>query len=142
MARVCIVGKEEVKGNYRRVKEDIVISTIRNIKRFFKIAAENELVVCDSHFEEAVKKRKEFESSLIKIVALVAVITVIAIILAILNNSLNLIPSTISLVILLFIFLIFVSLFKYFPAIEERAEEVLTKERKVSTKGKKTVKRR
>ncbi|MEM4589799.1 MAG: hypothetical protein QXK21_00835 [Candidatus Micrarchaeia archaeon] len=145
MAKVCIIGKEEVKGgNYNKVKEDVVISSIRNLKRFFKVAAENELVVCESHLEEAIKRRKEFESSIVKIVAVVAVIAIIAIILALLNNSLNFIPATISMIILLFILLIFVSLFRYFPAIEH--SEMISKDKKQETtkplKAKQKVKRR
>ncbi len=145
MAKVCIIGKEEVKGgDYKRVKEDIVISSIRNLKRFFKVAAENELVVCEKHLEDAIKRRKEFESSIVKIVAVVAVITVIAIILALLNNTLNFIPATISMVILLFVLLIFVSLFRYFPAIETESvsKEKRQKEAEASKKSKQKVKRR
>ncbi|MEM4133928.1 MAG: hypothetical protein QXO35_02785 [Candidatus Micrarchaeia archaeon] len=148
MAKVCIIGKEEVKGgNYKKVKEDIVISSIRNLKRFFKIAAENELVVCENHLGEAIKRRKEFESSIVKIVAVVAVIAVIAIILALLNNSLNFIPATISMIILLFILLMFVSLFRYFPAIENaeivsNEKEKKQKETTKQFKEKQKVKRR
>ncbi len=62
MVKVCIIGKEEVNGRSYKVKEDIIISSIRKLKNFFKIATGNELVVCESHKEEAIKKRKNFES--------------------------------------------------------------------------------
>ncbi|MCX8202415.1 MAG: hypothetical protein N3G74_01240 [Candidatus Micrarchaeota archaeon] len=137
MAKICVIGKEEIKGsNYKPIRDDVVISSIRKIKRFFKVAAENELVVCDKHLEEAVKRRKEFESSIVKIVAVTAVIAVIAIILALLNNSLNFIPATISMVILLFILLLFVSLFRYFPSVDHNVEQkkVITSKRRQITK--------
>lgn len=140
MTKVCIIGKEEVNSKrFSRVKEDIIISTIRKIKRFFKIAKESELVVCDQHLEEALKRRKEFESSIVKVVALVAVIAVIAILLALLNKSFSFVPVTISILILVFILLIFVSLFRYFPAVEnhmpekvkiEKAEQIAKREGK------------
>jgi len=119
MAKVCIVGKEEVKGkNSVPVKEDIFITSIRSIKEFFKIAAGNELVVCSDHIEEALKRRKEFESSIIKVVALVSVLAVLAIIVSVLNGNFVAIISSLVLVILLGILLVIISLFKYYPAID------------------------
>jgi len=117
MTKVCVVGKEELKTGYS-IKEDIVIKTIRAIKKKLKIATGNELMVCEKHLEEAKKKRKDFEGSIIKLVALVSVIAVIAVILAVLNGTFSLLPATFALLILLGFLMIVLSLFKYYPAID------------------------
>jgi hypothetical protein len=131
MAKVCIVGKEEVKGaNAIPVKEDIFINTIRSIKEFFKIAAGNELVVCLDHVEEAAKKRKEFESSIIKVVALVSVLAVIAVIISILNGNFSAVISSLLLVVLLGLLLVIISLFKYYPAVDFESSKLGMKVKK------------
>jgi len=117
MTKVCVVGKEELKTGYP-IKEDIVIKTIRAIKKKLKIATGNELMVCEKHLEEAKKKRKDFEGSIIKLVALVSVIAVIAVILAVLNGTFSLLPATFALLILLGFLMIVLSLFKYYPAVD------------------------
>lgn len=141
MAKVCIIGKEEVKkGKYYPVNDDLFLSTIRGIKEFFKISTGNKLVVCEQHLEEAYEKRKEFESSVIKMVAIVAVFAVLVVILAILNGNLNLILSTLLLILLLFVLLAFISLFRYFPNVElsEKEKSYLSArlEQKKKEKGK------
>ena len=131
MAKVCIVGKGQVKGaNSIPVKEDIFITTIRSIKEFFKIAAGNELVVCLDHVEEAVKKRKEFESSIIKVVALVSVLAVIAVIISILNGNFSAVVSSLLLVVLLGLLLVIISLFKYYPAVDFESSKLGMKVKK------------
>ena len=118
MVKVCIVGKEELKSGYP-IKEDAVIKVIRTLKKKMKIATGNELMVCAKHLEEAKKKRKEFEGSIIKLVALVSVIAVIAIMLAIINNTFNLLPATFALLILLGLLMVVLALFRYYPAVDE-----------------------
>ena len=118
MVKVCIVGKEELKSGYP-IKEDAVIKVIRTLKKKLKISTGNELMVCEKHLEEAKKKRKEFEGSVIKLVALVSVIAVIAIILAVINNTFNLLPATFALLILLGLLMVVLALFRYYPAVDE-----------------------
>ncbi len=139
MVKVCIVGKEQVKSGYP-IKEDAVIKLVRAFKEKLKISTGNELVVCEKHLEEAKKKRKEFEGSVIKLVALVSVIAVIAIVLAILNNTFNLLPATFALLFLLGLLMVVLSLFKYYPAVEDRLEPT-SKEVKKSISARKKSRR-
>jgi len=64
MARVCwLCEKEVAKGT--PLKDDQVLSTIREGKKKLGILKGNELVVCDEHLEAYRGKRKSFEKKLV-----------------------------------------------------------------------------
>ena len=135
MARVCIVGKEEVKkGKYFLVKDDFIISAIRKIKEFLRIPAGNQLVVCETHLVEAYKKRKKFESSTIKIVAIISLLAIIAIILGILKGNLNSLLTMLLLLVLFFLLLVFISLFNYYPSIKLSEKDKAMLDKKIAEK--------
>ncbi|HII54255.1 hypothetical protein COT30_01975 [Candidatus Micrarchaeota archaeon CG08_land_8_20_14_0_20_49_17] len=59
---VCIICRKEVSGTL--VKDDVVIETIRKIKKKLGMAKNNKLVVCQGCLEEWSSKRKKYEKTL------------------------------------------------------------------------------
>ncbi len=95
MDTVCIVcqnerdGKPAPKDVLRRIEregaevsDDVVIRSIRRVKKAFNIAQNNRLVVCPDCMDEHVKKRKNFEKWLVIYGALGATITLITFLVA------------------------------------------------------------
>jgi|YelNatPaOPRAMG01_1025707.scaffolds.fasta_scaffold00721_43 uncharacterized membrane protein (DUF485 family) len=130
MAKVCIIcGKEiEGKGAYR-VKDDIVIDSLRKIKRKLGVAKNNELFVCHEDYEKYKEKRKQFERNFTFASALAAVILLLLIIVPIFFGSLPSI-SGIFFGIVVGVFLILMALISYLPAVEEEMEVLEEKTKK------------
>jgi len=125
---VCIICNKEKSGT--PIKEDIVIRTIRRIKEALRISTGNKLVVCNEHIEEAKKRREKFEKSILTYGGIGAVLGIILVILAIFSQkSIVAILQTIVLLIFLVLVMAALSLYQYFPAIEE-AKGASAKKRK------------
>jgi len=76
MAKVCIISEKVVESSYP-VEDDLVIGTIRFIKRSLGIAKNNELVVSAEHIEEYRKKRQAYERKIAFYGVIAAIIFVI-----------------------------------------------------------------
>lgn len=99
------------------VKEDIVIRSIRKIKRFFGIAKNNRLIVSEEMYEEYKKRRTKFEKTLVQYIALAVIIFIAFVGLSLLSGTLSL--GTFIISIFIGAFLVLFSLTSYVPAIEE-----------------------
>lgn len=119
MAKVCIIHQSESDGI--PVRDDFVLGTIRRIKRMFKVSTGNTLVVCRMHEAEARQRRAKFERSLITSAGIGAVFGVILVVISILSQR-SIIDILQSIVLLAFLVLVMsaLSLYQYFPAIEEK----------------------
>ncbi|MEM4194852.1 MAG: hypothetical protein QXY05_00935 [Candidatus Anstonellales archaeon] len=130
MAKVCIICGNEIKGkDAYRVKEDIVIESIRKIKKKLNMAKNNELFVCREDYEKYKEKRKQFERNFTFASALAAAILLLLIIVPIFFGSL---PSIANILfgIVVGIFLIFMALISYLPALEEEVERIEGEQKK------------
>lgn len=120
--RVCIVCQEDISGKKAyKVKEDKIIGTIRSFKRLFRIAANNELYVCEDHYKEHLAKRKSFERSIIFFGVLSAAIVILLIGTIILSGRFD-IFAILSAIVIGFFVLLFSIVFKYTPALENSSQ--------------------
>ena len=62
MKEICLICGKERKGT--PIKNDIVINSIRKIKKWMNIEKGNKIVICKECTEEYVKRRKAYEKSL------------------------------------------------------------------------------
>ena len=116
----CIVCEKDMSGKKsHKVIEDHIIKTIRGFKQFFKIAANNELCVCEDDLAKHLEKRKSFEKSMIFIGVLSAAVVILLIGAIVLSGRFDIFAIFSALLIGGFIVL-FGILFKYAPALEER----------------------
>ena len=121
--RVCIVCEKEVKDNdFVRVKDDVIITTIRKVKTLLRIVKNNELVVHQECEQEARKRRTQFERRLLFSVLFSAFIVVSFNVLPLLAGkfSLNVLLSSLVLAVFPPIIVILTS---YFPALERRSDD-------------------
>jgi hypothetical protein len=100
-----------------KVKEDLIIKTIRNFKQFFRIATNNELFVCEEDLEKHNKKRKDFEKSIVFFGVLSAAVVILLIGTILLSGRFDVFAIFSAFLIGGFI-LLFAVTFKYAPAIE------------------------
>jgi hypothetical protein len=120
MGKKCIVCEKDMSGKKcHRVQEDHIIRTIRGFKQFFRIAANNELVVCEDDMDKHLEKRKSFEKSMIFIGVLSAAVVILLIGAILLSGRFDVFAILSAFLIGGFIVL-FGILFKYAPALEER----------------------
>jgi hypothetical protein len=118
MTKVCIIHQKPSDGT--PVKDDLILKTIRGLKQAFKVSTGNQLVVCNAHLEEARKKRAKFEKSLITSAGVGAIFGIIMLVLSIFSQrSLIDILSAIVLLVFLVVVMASLSLYQYFPALEE-----------------------
>ena len=121
--RVCIVCQKDVTGKPAKpVKEDSIIRFIRVVKQTFRVAANNELYVCDEDLPAHLQRRRSFERSIIIFGVLAAIVVVLLIGTILLSGRFDIWAMFSALIIGLFI-LLFVFVFKYAPAIEGIAPE-------------------
>ncbi len=121
--RVCIVCEKEVKDNdFVRVKDDVIITTIRKVKTLLRIVKNNELVVHQECEQEARKRRTQFERRLLFSVLFSAFIVVSLNVLPLLAGKFSLNVLLTSLVLAVFPPII-VILTSYFPALERRSDD-------------------
>ena len=111
MASVCIVCKENKKGT--PVKDDVMISSIRSVKRALRISSNNTLVVCKGCMEQHMEKRREFEK---KVLTYGVLGGALALILIILSRSIQ----GVVLSLLLVLFIVSLAIFHYHPATVEK----------------------
>ena len=118
MAKVCIIHQKESDGI--PVRDDFVLKAIRGVKKAFSISTGNQLVVCKAHIEEAKKRRAKFERSLMTSAGIGALFGLVMLVVSILSQrSIFDILRSILLLIFLVIVMSALSLYQYFPAIEE-----------------------
>jgi len=119
MTKVCIIHQKPSDGI--PVKDDLILKTIRRLKQAFKASTGNQLVVCNAHLDEARKKRAKFEKSLITSAGIGAIFGIIMLAVSILSQrSLFDILRAIVLLVFLVVVMSALSLYQYFPALEER----------------------
>lgn len=117
--RICIVCQKEVAGKSAYpVKEDFIIRTIRGFKQTFRVAANNELYVCEDDLEAHREKRKSFEHSLIFFGVLSAAVVILLIGTILFSGRFD-IFAILSAIIIGFFILLFAVVFKYAPAMEK-----------------------
>lgn len=136
MAKVCIICGKEIKKieGASKVKEDVVIESLRKIKKRFGIAKNNELFVCEEDYEKYREKRKQFERNFTFASALAAAILFLLIIVPIFFGSL---PSLGSIFfgLVVGIFLILMALISYLPAVEGKVEAMGMEKKKIKQKN-------
>jgi len=117
--KICIICQKDVEGKPAiPVKEDQIIGTIRAVKQFFHIAANNELYVCEDDVQVHLERRKSFERSLIFFGVLAAIVVLLLIGNMLLSGRFDIFAFISAFVIGAFI-LLFALVFKYAPAIEK-----------------------
>ncbi|VVB73665.1 Uncharacterised protein [uncultured archaeon] len=118
MAKVCIIHQKESDGI--PVKDDIVLRAIRGVKKAFRASTGNQLVVCKAHVEEAKKRRAKFEKSLLTSALIGALFGTVMLVVSILSQrSIFDILRGILLLVFLVVVMAALSLYQYFPALEE-----------------------
>lgn len=129
--RVCVICQKERSG--AQVKEDFVIKGIRKIKKIFKAATGNKLVVCEECGEIAKKKRQNFEKTLLTYLGLGGIILLIMIVFALLSGG-PILSILQSIVVLMFFVILLgaLSLLNYFPSFEgyETAKKAIKEKKK------------
>jgi xanthine/uracil permease len=115
MARVCIVCEKGKEGY--PVEDDAVILAIRRIKQAFKVAKNNELVVCEDCLEEHRKKRQKYEKDLVMHVVVAAIVLIIFFFVSVFSPS-GISFTGILLGILLAAFVVGLSVFNHWPKIK------------------------
>jgi hypothetical protein len=117
--KVCIVCEKDVEGKSAvPIKEDAIIRTIRGVKQFFRIAANNELYVCEDDIPKHMEKRRGFERSLIFFGVLAALVVILLAGSLVLSGHFDIVAFLFAIVLGLLI-LVFAVVFKYAPAIEQ-----------------------
>ena len=89
MAKACIVCAKNVQKGLA-VEDDLVISSIRAVKRKLGIAKNNELVVCPDCVEAYRKKRGEYEKRLVQYVVIASVVLLVFVLLPIFTTGFSL----------------------------------------------------
>jgi len=133
--KVCVVCRNEIKGEAYRVKEDSAIRFIRSIKTKLRIAQGNELFVCEKDYKKHIERRKGFEKELIIYTIIAAVVFVLLGFMPMLAGSFNIGAFLGALFVSGMILLLFV-VFKYVPAIEEKKVILVSKKPKIKKKKK------
>jgi len=122
--RICIVCQKGVEGKSAvAVKEDAVIRAIRGVKQAFRIAANNELYVCEEDIPKHREKRREFERSLLFFGVLAAVVVILLVALVLLSGRFDA-AALLSALVIGVLILLFAIVFKYAPAMEKEPEVV------------------
>ena len=121
MAKVCIIHQKESDGI--PVRDDLILKTIRGAKRMLKVSTGNQLVVCKAHVEEAKKRRAKFERSMMTLAGIGALFGVVMLAISILSQK-SIFDVLRAIVLLVFLVLVMamLSLYQYFPALEERPQ--------------------
>ena len=118
MTKVCIIHQKPSDGV--PVRDDIILKAIRRLKRAFNVSTGNQLVVCSAHLDEARKKRSKFERSLMTSAGIGALFGIIMLAVAVLSQK-SIFDIVRALVLLVFLVVVMaaLSLYQYFPALEE-----------------------
>jgi hypothetical protein len=131
---ICIVCQKEKKGS--SIKEDFVINSIRNVKKFFKVSTGNKLVVCDECKDAAQKKRQSFEKTLLTYLGLGGIILLVMVVFSLMSGGdVGQILTSILILLILVALLAALSFLNYFPSYQ--GYEAAKKEKKEEKKAKK-----
>lgn len=131
MTKVCIITKEadgtpvkhQKESDGIPVKDDLILRSIRRVKQMLNISTGNQLVVCGGHIEEARKRRAKFEKSMMTASGIGAIFGIVLLVIAILSEkSIFDILRAIFLLVLLVVVMAALSLYQYFPAVEENKQ--------------------
>ncbi len=119
--KVCILCQKEVidPTTSLKVKDDVVITTLRRIKSKLNIAKNNELFVCMADIEKYQKKRKSFERNLIICSAVSAIVLLLFIIVSLLSFKFDVLGFFSVFVIIFFILAL--PILVYAPAVEVKS---------------------
>jgi len=136
MARVCIVDRKNKDGI--PIRDDFILKSIRRIKETLNVSTGNQLIVCKDHIEEAKKRRTKFEKSLMTSAGLGAVIGVILLLISLFSGR-SLIGILQSVVLLAFLVVLMasLSLYQYFPAMQEKNSKSKSKSKTKSKHNRK-----
>jgi len=121
--RVCIVCQKDVSGkNAKPIKEDNIIRLIRALKQTFRIAANNELYVCEDDLPVHLQRRRSFERSMILFGVLSAIVVVLLLGTMLLSGRFEIWAVFSALIVGVFILLL-AFVFRYAPAVEGVSSE-------------------
>jgi hypothetical protein len=116
--KVCILCHKNVAGSRAvKVKEDRVIRVIRKIKQLLRVAAGNELYVCEEDISKQVERRRSFEKNMLFFGILATLVVLLFLASVVMSGTLNLWVIVSAFFMGAFI-LLFALVFKYVPAIE------------------------
>ncbi len=115
---ICIVSGEPVTVRRYKVKDDAIITAIRNVKNKFGLGTNNRLYVAPENYEAYRKKRSKFEQKVVLLGAFGILISVFVI------GANLLLRGTVDIVqvlssIALTIFLVALAFVDYVPAVED-----------------------
>lgn len=132
--KICIICQNEVAGKKAaKVREDRIIKAIRKLKALFKIAAGNELYVCEEDLPKHLKRRKSFEKNILFFGILAVFVVMLLLFIIFMSGRFNLWVIISSLFIGVFI-LLFALIFKYAPGIENPVPVLIPGVSKVQNK--------
>jgi fatty acid desaturase len=135
MAKKCIICQQDIAGGRAApVKNDLIIETIRKLKKMLGVAQGNELYVCENDFKSHAEKRKKFERNVVIFSTVALLIVLIMIGLPLLAGHFDVVTFLSSIAIGAIIVLL-VILFEYTPATGELEE--IKREVETSTETKK-----
>ena len=121
--RVCIVCQKDVSGKSAKpIKEDNIIRMIRAVKQVLRIAANNELYVCEDDLAIHLQRRRSFERSIILFGVLSAIVVVLLIGTMLLSGRFDIWAILSAFIVGVFI-LLFAFVFRYAPAVEGVSSE-------------------
>ena len=80
MATKCLICEKNKKGS--PISDDVVIRSIRRIKRRFGIAKNNKIVICKDCMSQHLERRANFEKRLVRYGALGFIVAAVLIILS------------------------------------------------------------
>ncbi len=119
-SRVCIICHEGIAEGGTPVKDDIIIRTIRNIKKRLRVAQNNTLVVCEKDLPEYQKRRKKFEKDIVVVAGISVFLFLILAGLPLLSGRFNIGAFVSGLMVSVAVLAIGV-VFKHVPALENMA---------------------
>lgn len=123
--KVCVDCQQDVVGKKAvKVKEDKTIRMLRGLKRFLRIAKENDLYVCEADLEKHLERRKSFEKTMLIFAAIAAFIVVLLFVAILLSGRFEILTIISAILIGIFLFL-FSVIFKYVPAVESLTPELV-----------------
>lgn len=124
--KVCIVCQKEVDGKKAvKVREDRIIKAIRRLKSIFRIAAGNDLYVCEEDLQKHLERRKSFEKSMLFFGILSVFVVMLLLFLVVMSGRFNLLVILSSFAIGAFI-LLFALVFKYAPGVENNVTSLVS----------------
>ncbi|MFA5105492.1 MAG: hypothetical protein WC506_00885 [Candidatus Micrarchaeia archaeon] len=115
---ICIISGERVTEKRYKVKDDAIISSIRNVKNKFGLGTNNRLYVSPENYEAYKKKRSKFEQKVVLLGAFGVIVSLFVI------GANLLMRGTFDLVqvlssIALTVFLVALAFVDYVPAVED-----------------------